>query len=61
MRPISFASGKVEKEDTTLRAVTSPIINVTIRANVPPGMPAVYLLELLIHRPLRMAQRSDSF
>ena len=46
-----FGEWKIEKEDTTVRAKASLIINVAIRANVPPGMPPVYLLELLIHRP----------
>ena len=46
-----FGEWKIEKEDTTVRAIASLIINVAIRANVSPGMPTVYLLELLIHRP----------
>ena len=46
-----FGEWKIEKEDTTVRAIASLIINVAIRANVPPGMPTVYLVELLIHRP----------
>src|ERR1043165_2928816 len=46
-----FGERKIEKEDTTVRAITSLIINVAIRANVSPGMRTVYLAELLIHRP----------
>src|ERR1041384_1652165 len=42
---------KIEKEDTTVRAIASLIINVAITANVAPGMLTVYLAELLIHRP----------
>jgi hypothetical protein len=45
-----FGERKVEKEDTTLRAITSLIVDVPVRANVAPGMCAVYLLELLIQR-----------
>src|SRR6185503_6619729 len=44
-----FREREVEKEDTTIRAVTRLIIDITIRTNVSPGMSAVYLLELLIH------------
>ena len=44
-----FREREVEKEDTTVRAVTSLIVNVAIRANAPPRMSAVYLLKLLIH------------
>jgi hypothetical protein len=43
-----FGERKVEKEDTTLRAITSLIVDVPVRANVAPGMSAVYLPELLI-------------
>src|SRR5689334_353506 len=38
-----FGEWEIEKEDTTVRAIASLIINVAIRANVPPGMPPVYL------------------
>src|SRR5687768_17093043 len=44
-----FGERKVEIEDTTMRAVASLIVDITIRANVPPRMSAVYFLELLIH------------
>src|SRR6185369_7262216 len=48
-----FGEREVEIEDTTVRAITSLIIDVAIRANVAPRMSAVYLIELLIHRPRR--------
>src|SRR5215208_1432988 len=44
-----FRERKVEIEDTTVRTITSLIVNITIGANVPPGMRTVYLTELLIH------------
>ena len=44
-----FCERKIEIEDTTMRTVTSVIVNITIRADVPPWMPAVYFTELLIH------------
>src|SRR6188474_3811211 len=43
-----FGERKVEIEDTSMRAITSLIVDVPVRANVAPGMSAVYLLELLI-------------
>src|SRR5262245_20201180 len=43
-----FGECEVEIEDTTVRAITSLIVDVPVRANVAPGMSAVYLLELLI-------------
>ena len=53
-----FRERKVEKEDTTLRAITSLIVDVPVRANVAPGMCAVYLLELLIQgRTILAAKR----
>jgi hypothetical protein len=42
---------EVEKEDTTMRAITRLIVDVPIKAHAPPGMSAVYLLKLLIHIP----------
>src|SRR5688572_23626757 len=44
-----FREWEVEKENTALRTVTRPIINITIGTHVPPRMRAVQLLELLIH------------
>src|SRR6185503_7058810 len=41
---------EVEKEDTTMRAITRLIVDVSIRAHASPGMSAVYFLKLLIHR-----------
>ena len=43
-----FGERKVEIEDTTVRAITSLIVDVAIRAHASPGMPAIYLLELLV-------------
>src|ERR1044072_5412841 len=43
-----FGECEVEIEDTSVRAITSLIVDVPIRANVAPGMCAVYLPELLI-------------
>ena len=43
-----FGEREVEIEDTPVRAITSLIVDVPVRANVAPGMCAVYLLELLI-------------
>ena len=43
-----FGERKVKIEDTSVRAITSLIVDVPVRANVAPGMCAVYLLELLI-------------
>ena len=43
-----FGEREVEIDDTTVRAITSLIVDVPVRANVAPGMFAVYLLELLI-------------
>ena len=43
-----FSEREVEIEDTSVWAVTSLIVDVPVRANVAPGMSAVYLLELLI-------------
>src|SRR5215208_2750840 len=43
-----FGECEVEIEDTTIRAITSLIVDVPVRANVAPGMAAVYLLKLLI-------------
>ena len=40
---------EVEIEDTTVRAITRLIVNISIRANAPPRMPPVHLLKLLIH------------
>ena len=47
--PHLFCEWEVEKEDTTVRAIASLIVNVAIRTNAPPRMPAVYFIELLIH------------
>src|SRR5689334_23362515 len=44
-----FREWEVEKEDTTMRAITSLIVDVAIRAHAPPGMSTVQLLKLLIH------------
>ena len=46
-----FGEWEVEKEDTTVRAITCLIIDVAIRAHASPGMSAVYLLKPLIHSP----------
>src|SRR6185295_2594155 len=43
-----FGEREVEIEDTPVRAITRLIVDVPVRANVAPGMSAVYLLELLI-------------
>jgi len=43
-----FGEREVEIDDTTVRAITSLIVDVPVRANVAPGMSAVYLLKLLI-------------
>ena len=43
-----FREWEIEKEDTTLRAITSLIVDVPIRTHVPPGMSAVYFREALI-------------
>src|SRR6185503_5625974 len=43
-----FGEREVEIEDTSMRAITSLIVDVPVRANVAPGMFAVYLPELLI-------------
>jgi hypothetical protein len=43
-----FGEREVEIEDTSMRAITSLIVDVPVRANVAPGMSAVYLPELLI-------------
>src|SRR6185503_19638163 len=43
-----FGEREVEIEDTSVRAITSLIVDVPVRADVAPGMCAVYLLELLI-------------
>src|SRR5690349_18627290 len=40
---------EVEIDDTALRTVARPVIDITIRANIPPGMRTVYFLKLLIH------------
>ena len=53
-----FREREVEKEDTTMRAITRLIVDIAIRAHVPPGMSTIYFLELLIHTP-QWAQRSD--
>ena len=53
-----FSEREVEIEDTTVRAITSLIVDVPVRANVAPGMLAVYLLELLIQgRDILAAKR----
>ena len=44
-----FREWEVEKEDTTMRAITSLIVDVPIRTYVPPGMSAVYFGKPLIH------------
>ena len=44
-----FGEWEVEKEDTTMRAITGLIVDVAIRAHAPPGMSTVQLLKLLIH------------
>ena len=46
-----FREREVEKEDTTMRAITRLIIDVAIRAHAPPGMSTVYFLKFLIHIP----------
>src|SRR5215510_5138322 len=46
-----FGEWEVEKEDTTVRAITSLIVDVAIRAHAPPGMSTVYFLKPLIHIP----------
>ena len=43
-----FGEREVEIDDTSVRAITSLIVDVPVRANVAPGMCAVYLLKLLI-------------
>src|ERR1041385_5065452 len=43
-----FGEREVEIDDTTVRAITSLIVDVSVRANVAPGMSTVYLLKLLI-------------
>src|SRR6185295_17539492 len=43
-----FGEREVEIEDTSVRAITSLIVDVPVRANVAPGMSAVYLLKLFI-------------
>jgi hypothetical protein len=45
-----FREREVEKEDTTMRAITRLIVDIAIRAHAPPGMRAIYFLKLLIHR-----------
>src|ERR1700730_10856941 len=40
---------KVKIEDTTIGAVTSLIVNVTIRTNIPPGVGTIYFCKPLIH------------
>src|SRR5689334_10962415 len=42
---------KVEIDDTTVWAITRPVIDITIRANIPPGMRTIYFLKSLIHIP----------
>src|SRR5215467_1046421 len=49
-----FREWEIKIDDTTMRAVTSPIIDITIRANTPPGMRTIQFLELLIHNGRRM-------
>ena len=44
-----FREWEIEKEDTTMRAITRLIVDVAISAHAPPGMSAVYLFKLLIH------------
>ena len=48
--PHLFREREVKKEDTTMRAITRLIVDITIRTHVPPGMSAIYLFKLLIHR-----------
>ena len=43
-----FGEREVEIDDTSVRAITSLIVDVPVRANVAPRMFTVYLLELLI-------------
>jgi hypothetical protein len=43
-----FGEREVEIDDTSVRAITSLIVYVPVRANVAPGMCTVYLLKLLI-------------
>jgi hypothetical protein len=43
-----FGEREVEIDDTTVRAITSLIVDVPLRANVAPRMSTVYLLELFI-------------
>ena len=43
-----FGEREVEIDDTSVRAITSLIVDVPVRANVAPGMSTVYLLKLLI-------------
>src|ERR1051325_7247863 len=40
---------KIEIDDTSLRAIARPVIDITIRANIAPGMCTIQLLKFLIH------------
>lgn len=53
-----FGERKVEIEDTSVRAITSLIVDVPVRANVAPGMCAVYLLKFLIQGGVILAAKS---
>ena len=53
-----FREREIEIEDTTVRAITSLIVDVPVRANVAPGMSAVYLLKLLIQGNVILAANS---
>jgi hypothetical protein len=55
-----FGECEVEIEDTSVRAITSLIVDVPVRANVAPGMSAVYLLELLIQGRGILAAKSTN-
>ena len=44
-----FGERKVEIDDAALRPIARPVIDITIRADIPPGMRTVYFLEFLIH------------
>ena len=52
-----FGEREVEIDDTSVRAITSLIVDVPVRANVAPGMSAVYLLELLIQGKVILAAK----
>src|SRR5689334_1201204 len=55
-----FGECKVEIEDTSVWAIASLIVNITIGTNVSPGMAAVYLLKLLIHTSPQKNRKSTN-